>query len=414
MSRLLAAVLALLIIPGAACSSASEAAPSPPSGQASESGQTQDTATPSDEPSSAEPTGSDPGDSQAAPALRVTKVATGLDHPWDVQRIGNGRLLVTERSGRLAVVEKGDVRRLQMPNNLIWASGETGLMGLAVDPAFVDNRRFYTCNGGNPDGTHDVRILVWRMNAAATRATFKRTLIKGFPATSGRHGGCRILILRNGAMVVGTGDAATGTNPRDKTSLGGKTLKLNRVTGDPWPSNPFVDAANRKQRYVHTYGHRNVQGLAVRKDGTLWSAEHGPDVDDEINRLRRGGDYGWHPVPGYNESVPMTDQSLPGPQINARWSSGSRTIATSGASFVKGAAWGWYNGTLAVAALKDSKVVFLKFDAKGRYLSSRIPGALNGDYGRLRAVTSLPNGDLLITTDNGGNDDVVLRVRPAG
>ncbi len=340
----------------------------------------------------------------------MRKVASGLDHVWDVQPIGGGRLLVTERSGRLSVIDKGEVRRLQMRSDLVWASGETGLMGLAIDPGFADNRRFYTCNGGNPQGNHDVRVMVWRLNTAGTRANYKRTLVKGFPATSGRHGGCRLLILDNGAMLVGTGDAATGTNAQDKTSLGGKTLMLDRVTGSPWPTNPFVDAANRKQRYVHTFGHRNVQGLAVREDGTLWSAEHGPDRDDEVNLLRKGGNYGWNPVPGYNESVPMTDQGLPGRQIEARWTSGSSTIATSGASFVSGEQWGWYDGTLAVAALKGSRVVFLKFDAKGKFRAARTPSALRS-YGRLRAVTSLPNGDLLVTTSNGGNDSV-LRVRP--
>ena len=242
-----------------------------------------------------------------------------------------------------------------MPTDLVWASGETGLMGLAIDPDFADNRRFYTCTGGNPQGTHDVRILVWRMNPSATRASYEGALISGFPTTSGRHGGCRLLILDNGALLVGTGDAATGTNPQDKTSLGGKTLMLDRVTGAPWPDNPFVDAANKRQRYVHTFGHRNVQGLAQRADGTLWSAEHGPDRDDEVNLLRNGGDYGWNPVPGYNESVPMTDQGLPGQQIEAAWSSGSPTVATSGASFVAGKRWGWYDGTLAVAALKAER-----------------------------------------------------------
>jgi glucose/arabinose dehydrogenase len=410
MTRLLAAVLALVIIPGAACSSASEPESAAPAAQET-SGET--SATPDEQVSSSTPPseGTDEGAGQAAPRLRVKRVATGLDHPWDVHPIGQGRLLVTERAGRLAVIEDGDVRRLQMPTDLIWASGETGLMGLAIDPAFGDNGRFYTCTGGNPQGDPDVRILVWKMNAAATRATYKRVLLSGFPATSGRHGGCRLLILDNGALLVGTGDAATGTNPQDKTSLGGKTLMLDRVTGAPWPSNPFIDAANQRQRYVHTFGHRNVQGIAQRQDGTLWSAEHGPDRDDEVNLLRNGGDYGWNPVPGYNESVPMTDQSLPGKQIEAKWSSGVPTLATAGASFVSGKAWGWYDGTLAVAALKASRVVFMKFDGKGKFLGSRTPSALKA-YGRLRAVTALPNGSLLVTTDNGG-DDAVLRVRPA-
>ena len=413
MTRLLAAVLALVILPGAACSSASEAQPQSQPQDATTSSVA--SSTPADASPSASESPSkatEAGAGKAAPRLRVTRIATGLDHPWDVHPIGQGRFLVTERAGRLAIIEDGDVRRLQMPTDLVWASGETGLMGLAIDPDFADNGRFYTCTGGNPQGTHDVRILVWRMNATATRASYQRVLISGFPATSGRHGGCRLLILDNGALLVGTGDAATGTNPQDKTSLGGKTLMLDRVTGAPWPENPFIDAANTRQRYVHTYGHRNVQGLAQRADGTLWSAEHGPDVNDEVNLLRNGGDYGWNPVPGYNESVPMTDQGLPGKQIEAAWSSGSSTVATSGASFVSGKRWGWYDGTLAVAALKSSKVLFLKLDADGKLVGVKIPPALKG-YGRLRAITALGNGSLLITTDNGNNRDVVLRVRPA-
>jgi len=344
--------------------------------------------------------------------LKVTRVAKGLDHPWDVHPIGHGRLLVTERSGSLTVIEKRKVRRLQMPTDLIWVSGETGLMGLAIDPMFADNHRFYTCNGGLPQGAHDVRIMVWKLNAGATRATYQRTLLSGFPTSSGRHGGCRLLILDNGAMLVGTGDAAIGTNPENKRSFGGKTLMLDPKTGKPWPSNPFFHAPNNTQRYVQTYGHRNVQGLAVRNDGTLWSVEHGPDRDDEVNLLKNGGDYGWNPVPGYNESVPMTDHSLPGPQIDARWSSGFPTLATSGASFVSGKGWGWYGGTLAVAALKASELLFMKFDAKGKLKAVRIPPVMKA-YGRLRAVTAMPNGSLLVTTDNGGGNDFVLRVRPA-
>ena len=89
-----------------------------------------------------------------------------------------------------------------------------------------------------------------------------------------------------------------------------------------------------------TYGHRNVQGLAQRSDGSIWSVEHGTDRDDEVNRLSTGGDYGWNPTPGYNESRPMTDQGLPGTQLNARWRSGKPTIATSGAAWVRGKQWG--------------------------------------------------------------------------
>jgi glucose/arabinose dehydrogenase len=141
--------------------------------------------------------------------------------------------------------------------------------------------------------------------------------------------------------------------------------------------------------------------------------EHGPGRDDEVNKLATGGDYGWHPVPGYNESVPMTDQGLPGTQIEARWRSGSPTLATSGASWVSGGNWGLYNGMLAVAALKGSRLMFMRFDAAGTFRYVLTPAALR-KYGRLRSVTRAPNGDLLVTTANGGRRDYVLRVHPRG
>ncbi len=386
MLRTAAAALCLTLIPALGCSAATPPAATPDG-----------------------PTGG-PIQSDSSVQLKVTRVVQGLDHPWDVQPIGQGRLLISERAGRLSVWKKGKLTNIPLPSGLVWAEGETGLMGLAVDPDFRDNRRFYTCLGHTTAGGHDVRVIAWELGKPATSARRVKTLISGFPTSSGRHGGCRLLVLQNGALLVGTGDAAIGTNPQDKTSLGGKTLMLNRFTGAPWPANPFVNASNHNQRYVHTYGHRNVQGLAQRSDGTLWSAEHGPDRDDEVNLLVNGGNYGWNPVPGYNESVPMTDQGLPGKQIGAKWSSGFPTVATSGSSFVQGSGWGWYGGTLAVAALKAGELFFMKFDTDGNLLGVRSPVAMQ-QYGRLRAVTVARDGSLLITTDNGG-DDAVLRVRP--
>lgn len=350
---------------------------------------------------------------RAVPSLRVTRQVRGLDKPWDVQPIGGGRLLITQRDrAQLTVWKNGAKHRVQFPEGKVWVSGETGLMSLEVDPTFAKSGRFYTCQGGYlSNGGHDVRVIAWHLNDSATRATMVKELIGGFPTSSGRHGGCRLLIARNGSLVVGTGDAAVGTNPRNLHSLGGKTLRLDRMTGAPWPTNPFINSADRRKRYIHTYGHRNVQGLGQRADGSLWSIEQGTDRDDEVNKLVNGGDYGWNPVPGYNESVPMTDQGLPGRQIAARWRSGYPTLATSGGTWVNGAEWGALDDTFAVAALKASRVVFLKFDANGKLLRVRTPDALR-HYGRLRSITQLPGGDLLVTTDNGGGTDVVLRVHP--
>lgn len=350
---------------------------------------------------------------QAVPDLQVRRLVTGLDHPWDVRPIGGGRLIFTQRDrATVSIWANGRTRRVAFPSGQVWVSGETGLMGLDVDPGFAKNRRFFTCQGGRTARGHDVRVMAWRLNARLTRVVAGKKLVGGFPATSGRHGGCRLRALDDGSLVVGTGDAAVGSHPRNLRSLGGKTLRLSARTGRPWRTNPFVKAADRTKRYVFTYGHRNVQGLDVQPGtGRLWSVEQGTSRDDEVNLLVRGGDYGYHPVPGYNESVPMTDPGLPGRQRRAVWSSGAPTLATSGGGFVSGKRWGAYDGTFAVAAQKGERVLFLTVRGK-RLLNVRVPDALR-QYGRIRTVVDGPGSVLYVTTDNGGGRDTILAVRPA-
>ena len=346
--------------------------------------------------------------SASAPRLQVRTVMRGLEQSWDVQEAPGGRLLVTERDrARLSVVRNGTRRTLADLSSLVRVAGETGLMSMAVDRR---RRVLWACHGARTAGGSEVRVSRWQVDASWRRLSQRRTLIGGFPATTGRHGGCRLLLDRTGpALLIGTGDAAVGTNPRNLDSLGGKVLRVHRDTGAPMPDNPYAGATTAR-RFVLTYGHRNVQGLAQRGDGSFWSVEHGSDRDDEVNRLVPGGDYGWNPVPGYNESVPMTDQSLPGVQQEAVWSSGAPTIAPSGAAWVRGEEWGALDGTLAVAVLKASELLFLDFDSTGRLESVRRPRVMQG-FGRLRSVTTARNGDLLVTTDN-GVDDRILRVSP--
>ena len=342
-----------------------------------------------------------------APRLRVRTVARGLEHPWDVQQGPGGRLMVSERDrARVSVVRSGRRRTLADLSASVWVSGETGLMSLAVD---AGSRTLWACHGATRGGNH-VQVTRWRVDARWRTLSHRRTVLSGLPSSSGRHGGCRLLLDRDSdALLVGTGDAAVGTNPRDLDSLGGKVLRVHRRTGAPMADNPYAES-DAARRFVWSYGHRNVQGLAQRRDGSVWSVEHGSYRDDEVNLLVPGGDYGWNPIPGYDESVPMTDQSLPGVQEEARWSSGEPTIATSGAAWVHGSRWGSLRGTLAVAALKGSEMIFLRFDANGSLVSVTRPDEL-ARFGRLRSVTSARNGDLLVTTDN-GTGDRVLRVSP--
>ena len=345
--------------------------------------------------------------------LKVRTVVAGLEIPWDVQPIGGGGLLVTERDkARLSVVRQGKRRTVRFPSASVWVSGETGLMSLAVDPRFAKTHRFWTCQGWQSGGGQDVRVSLWKLKANERSAKLVRHVVTGLPTTSGRHGGCRLLLDSGSrALYVGTGDAADPANPRNLTSLGGKVLRVHRSTGAAMADNPYADASDQRQRLVFTSGHRNVQGLAQRPgDGAVVSVEHGSYRDDEVNALFPGADFGWNPGPGYDESVPMTDQSLPGEQTEAIWSSGDPTIATSGAAWTSGSRWGAYAEALAVAALGGERLLFIRFDDSLGQVDVSTPAALQG-YGRLRSVTALPNGDLLVTTSN-GSDDRILRVSP--
>ena len=335
----------------------------------------------------------------AAPALDVTVVVDGLDHAWDVAQAPDGTLLVDERSGGFtAVLPDGTVREVHADFDDLFARGETGLMGLVLDPGFATNRRLYSCEGVQ-DGS--IAVIAWTIAAdwsAATRAA--DPVVPGIPLNerTGRHGGCRLRFAPDGALLVGTGDNAVGSNPQDRSSFAGKVLRVDPATGE---------AA------VWTLGHRNVQGLAVRP-GTeqVFAVEHGPDRDDEVNLLRPGGNYGWDPDGdgSYDQSVPMTDPDIPG-AIPAVWSSGSPTLATSGATFLDGDQWGTYDGLLLVGLLKERGVLALRLDDDGVLQEQfRLP-ELDGTYGRLRSVQQGNDGALYVTTDNGDSDQL-LRVTP--
>lgn len=357
------------------------------------------------------------------PELRVTPVAGGLDNAWDLGVLPDGRILVTERDGRISLLASGSpgatVTPLAADLADVYARGEGGLMGLAVHPDFASTRRFTTCQTHSDGGTAtDVRLVTWQLSADGTSATRERDpLVGGLPINpSGRHSGCRPTIAADGTMIVGTGDTARAALPQDLTSLGGKTLRLN-LDGSPAAGNPFADSANPAQRLVWTYGHRNVQGVAVRPDtGDVYTAEHGPSTDDEVNRLRAGGNYGWDPAQGgtvssYDESVPMTDLQRFPDAVPAAWSSGRPVEAVAGAAFLSGPQWGELDGVLAVAALRGEKLLLMTLGPDGAVASVGVPPALDGAFGRLRAVRAGPDGALYVTTSNGG-DDQVLRIDP--
>ena len=314
------------------------------------------------------------------PDIRVTSLVSGLSIPWDLAFTPDGTMLFTQRAGVLSSrLADGTVQTVTADLSDLYAASEVGFMAIVVDPNFRSNRRFYTCQGHTGP---EVQVIAWTIDASYTVATrVADPLVGGLP-TASTHGGCRLRFGSQGNLWIATGDGRTGTAPQDLTSLGGKVLRVNATTGEPARGNPIASSR------VYTYGHRNVQGLA-RRPGTnqMWSVEHGPAEDDEINLLAAGRNYGWDPVPGYNQSVAMTDLiKFPG-AVEARWSSGRVTLATSGGIFLEGAQWGVWEGRLAVATLKNSKPADL------RVRSGRRAGEPGHRAGTRRSVRPIADAD---------------------
>jgi glucose/arabinose dehydrogenase len=362
-----------------------------------------------------------PPSTAGAPALRVEVLAGGLDHPWDVALAPDGTLLLDERSGGFtAVLPDGTVQLVEADFDDLFVRGETGLMGLVLDPDFDTNRRFLTCQGVQEDDGAEVQVIAWTVDEAWTSATrVADPLLGGIPVNqeTGRHGGCRLRFDPSGALLVGTGDNAVGTNAQDLTSLAGKLLRIDPATGGPAPDNPLADAPDPRTRLVFSWGHRNVQGIAVQPcTGDVYTAEQGTTRDDEVNWSVAGGDFGYDPEGpdgSYDESVPMTDLGRPG-AIPALWSSGAPTIAVSGLTFLAGEAWGDDDGLLVAGVQKDTGLLALRLNDDGTLAEQfRVP-ELEDRFGRLRTPQAGADGVLYVTTDNGGDDDQLLRVTPEG
>ena len=354
-----------------------------------------------------------------APELQVDVLLDGLDHPWDVAQAPDGTLLVDERPGGLTAVRPdGSTQEVAANFDDLFVEGETGLMGLVLSPSFGDDRRFYTCQGVEDGGDGPaIEVVAWTVDEGWTEATrVADPLVGGIPVNqdSGRHGGCRLRFDPSGALLISTGDNAVGTAPQDLTSLAGKVLRADPATGEALPDNPFVGDGDDAADLILTYGHRNPQGLAVRP-GTdqVFSVEHGSDVNDEVNLLQPGGNYGWNPDGDgeYDESVPMTDTSIPG-AIEAVWSSGDPNIAISGGTFLAGEEWGDFDGLMLVGIEREQGIQALRLDEAGALQEAyRLP-AFDGTYGRIRTVQLGNDGALYVTTDNGDEADQVLRVTP--
>jgi aldose sugar dehydrogenase len=328
---------------------------------------------------------------------RVRTLISGLDHPWDVAFRPNREMFVTERAGWIGLrLRSGRYFRIHRPPDVV-ANGEGGMLGLALSPRFGRSKELFVCF----NTASDVRVVRFQFAANPRRLINRKTIVSGIEANpSGRHSGCRLKFGPDGFLWVTTGDAARGTNPQNLNVLNGKVLRITRK-GAP--------ARGNFRGRIFAYGFRNPQGISFRRsDGQAFIVEHGPDRDDEITPLRRGGNGGWNPVGSglfYNESVPMTDTSLPN-VLRPVWKSGFPTIAPSGGTFVNHRDWGRFRGRMVIAALKGEHLRLINV---ARHVADQGRIIVRG-WGRLRTAVPGPGGNLYVPVD--ANPGRIITVNP--
>ncbi|WP_407659499.1 PQQ-dependent sugar dehydrogenase [Lipingzhangella rawalii] len=322
-------------------------------------------------------------------------LTTDLETPWGLDFLPDGTAVVTERDSAqlLRVDPDGTVRELATIEEAE-PGGEGGLLGVAVSPDFVTDSLLYLYHT-TPEDNRIVR-MTYEEEAPGDDGPDMgepEVVLSGIPQAANHNGG-RIAFGPDEMLYVGTGDAAEPELAQDTDSLAGKVLRMT-AEGEPAPDNPF-------DNHVYSYGHRNVQGLAW-DDEELYAVEFGPDVDDEVNRIEAGQNYGWPEVTGVAEQEDYVDPVLVWEDV--------AEASPSGGTVVGGSIW--------VAALRGERLWQLPLTdgaADAGELSAE--DHFVGDYGRLRSVQPTPEQDALwvMTSNRDGrgdpetDDDRILRI----
>jgi glucose/arabinose dehydrogenase len=357
---------------------------------------------------------STPGFAQAPAAPAGTAVVVrGLTDPWAMAFLPDGRMLITEKAGQLRIATPDG--RLSAPLAglpAVAATGQCGLLDVVLDPQFSENRRlFFTFAepgpGGNSTAVGSARLVDDQLREV-------RTLFSQKPKVdSGSHCGSRIVVDRQGHLLVGLGDRFSG---KDEAQNPGNHLgKVVRLTTDGRApaDNPFVGRAGAAPE-VFSLGHRNLQGAALHPvTGALWASEHGPQGGDEINVVEAGRNYGWPLVTYGRNYVVGTRIGETGPKAGFEqplhhWVPTS--IAPSGMAFLSSdryqARYPDWKGSLFIGALRGQALVRLTLDGRRVTAEQRL---LEGQA-RIRDVRQGPDGWLYLLTD--GADGQVLRLLP--
>jgi glucose/arabinose dehydrogenase len=350
---------------------------------------------------------------QAAASVRATVLARGLENPWAVAFIGEGRMLVTERPGRMRVVgADGQLGAPLAGVPAVDAVGQGGLLDLVTDRDFSRNRRLHFCYA-EPAASgrgNSTALASARLSADASRLEDVQVLFSQQPKVSSRlHFGCRIAQAADASLFLALGDRFSRMN--DAQTLDnhhGKVVRL-RPDGNAQPDNPFVGRAGALPE-IWSLGHRNPQAATLGPDGRLWVIEHGPQGGDEINRPEAGKNYGW-PLVSFGENYGggpigegLTQRDGLEPPLH-HW---TPSIAPSGMAFVSteryGPAW---RGNLLVGSLKFRYLARLELDGPRVRREHR----LLPDLGlRVRDVREGPDGFIYLLTDE--RNGQLLRLEP--
>lgn len=338
-----------------------------------------------------------------AQGLKPVPIVTGLDHPWALAFLPGGRMLVTEKPGRLRIVSadgRAGAPLAGLPP--VDAGGQCGLLDVAVDPEFASNGLVYWTFAEPGDGGNSTAVARGRLDG--DRLVDVRTIFSQRPKVSSRHHcGSRIVFGRDGTLWVGLGDRfSRKDDAQDPANHLGKVIRIDRE-GRPPADNPKFAAPE-----VWSLGHRNIQGAAAHPDsGALWTVEHGPQGGDEVNAPKRGLNYGWPVVTRGRNYVVGTRIGEDGPKPGYEeplkvW---VPSIAPSGMAFLTSERYPGWQGSLFVGALKARLLVRLSLDG-GRVVGEE---RLLEDFGeRIRDVRQGPDGWLYVLTD--GSDGQVLRL----
>lgn len=342
-------------------------------------------------------------------ALQTEKVASGLEYPWGMAELPDGKgWLVTERPGRLRLIgADGKISDAIAGLPKVDTRGQGGLLDVVLSPDFAQSRRiFFSFAEPREDGKTGTAVGTGVLDEAMTTLGDAKTIFQQQPAwDSDKHYGSRLVFDRDGMLFVTTGERSD-PEPRKlaqdvSTDLG----KIVRITpeGQPAPGNPAINGGRPE---IYSYGHRNLQSAALAPDGTLWTVEHGPKGGDELNKIRPGLNYGW-PVITYG--VEYSGKPV-GEGLTARdgmeqpvyyW---DPVIGPSGMAFYEGAMFPEWKGQIIIGGLVTKDVVRLALDG------GKVTGEardLDG-IGRVRDVAVASDGALMLLTD--AEDGALIRV----